>query len=126
MTDRRIIHPEGAPAPGGAYSTAIVAGATVYTAGQIGVDPSTGALADTLEGQVRQALTNLVRVLEASGSGPERVVKTLCFLKSIDDFAAFNEVYLEFFPSEQPARSTVGVDLAGDLLFEIEAIALVG
>ncbi|WP_271986238.1 RidA family protein [Pseudoclavibacter terrae] len=119
-----IVSPSTVPAPGGQYSTAVVAGNTVYLAGQVGIDPETGVLADSLEGQVRQALTNFVAVLEAAGSAPELVVKTLCFLTDTANFATFNAVYTEFFPDAPPARSTVGVALAGDLLFEIEGIAL--
>jgi 2-iminobutanoate/2-iminopropanoate deaminase len=119
-----IVSPSTVPAPGGQYSTAVVAGDTVYLAGQVGIDPETGVLADSIEGQVRQALTNFVAILEAAGSAPELVVKTLCFLTDTANFATFNAVYTEFFPEAPPARSTVGVALAGDLLFEIEGIAL--
>lgn len=124
MTERTIVAPEGVPAPGGQYSTAVVGGGVVYTAGQVGIDPETGVLVEDFAGQVRQALTNFVRVIEASGSRRDLVVKTLCFLTDVADFATFNEVYTEFFPTEPPARSTVGVVLAGGLKFEIEGTAL--
>ena len=124
MTDRTIHRPDGIPAPGGHYSPAVSAGGFLFTAGQTGGDPATGELAGTFAGQVRQALTNFVRVLEDGGSRPDLLVKTLCFLSSPDDFVEFNEIYREFFPENPPARSTVGVAFPGDVRFEIEGIAL--
>jgi 2-iminobutanoate/2-iminopropanoate deaminase len=113
-----------APAPGGSYSQAVVSGDLVFCAGQVGIDPATGRLADGLAGQVEQALANLGQVLAAAGSGWEQVVKATCFLTDITQFAVFDEVYRRVVPAPFPARSTVGVALAGDLLFEIEAIAV--
>jgi 2-iminobutanoate/2-iminopropanoate deaminase len=115
---------EGASAPTASYSQGIVFGDVLVTAGQVGSDPVTGALPDTLREQVRGAIANLTAVLAAEGLGLEDVVKTTCFLTDIATFAEFDEVYRELFPQPLPARSTVGVTLAGDLLFEIEAWAV--
>jgi len=100
----------------------------VYTAGQLGLDPVTGEFAaDTVEGQTRQALTNLKNVLEAAGSSMSQVVKTIVFLKDMADFPKMNPVYAEFFPENPPARSTVAVaGLPKGGLVEIEIVALVG
>jgi 2-iminobutanoate/2-iminopropanoate deaminase len=113
-----------APAPGGSYSQAVVAGDLVHCAGQVGIDPATGVLADGLAAQVEQAIRNLEQVLVAAGSGLDLVTKVTCFLTDIGRFADFDEVYRRLVPQPFPARSTVGVALAGDLLFEIEAAAV--
>ena len=122
-----IIETKNAPAAIGPYSQAIVAGGLVYTSGQIPIDPVTGAIGATeIEGQARQAIQNLSAVLEAAGSGLDRVVKTTCFLADIADFAAFNAIYAELFPGK-PARSCVeAAALPKGALVEIEAVATVG
>ena len=85
---------EQAPAAIGPYSQAVKTGGLVYTSGQIPINPATGAIeAQEIKGQTEQVMKNLEAVLQAAGSSFERAVKTLCFLKSMDDFAAFNEVY---------------------------------
>lgn len=121
------IETKSAPAAIGPYSQAVVTGSLVYSSGQIPVDPATGAIeADTIEGQAQQAIRNLAAVLEAAGSGLDRVVKTTCFLKSMDDFEAFNKVYAAHFPGK-PARSCVAVAaLPKGALVEIEAVAEAG
>jgi 2-iminobutanoate/2-iminopropanoate deaminase len=99
-------------------------GGLMYTAGQVGIDPSTGeAVQGGIREQTRQTLVNIQTILEAGGSSIESVVKTTCFLASIGEFAAFNEVYREFFPTDPPARSTVQVGLPRNFLVEIEALA---
>jgi 2-iminobutanoate/2-iminopropanoate deaminase len=125
---RQIVHTEAAPPAVGPYSQAVVANGLVYTAGQLGLDPQTRALvAGGVEAQTKQALTNLRSVLEAAGSGMDRVVKTTVFLKDMDDFAAMNAVYASFFAADPPARSAVQVArLPLDGLVEIEAVALLG
>jgi 2-iminobutanoate/2-iminopropanoate deaminase len=123
MTKQPVSTTKAAP-PGGAYSQAITAGAFVSTAGQVGRDPETGVVAPDLSRQVEQAITNLEAVLEACGCTLADVVKTTCFLSDIGDFSVFDEIYRRRFPVPYPARSTVGVALAGDLLFEIEAWAV--
>ena len=123
----KIVHTDKAPAAIGPYSQAIAANGMVYTSGQIAIDPATGALAgNTVEIQARQAIANLSAVLEAAGSGLDKVVKTTCFLQSMGDFAAFNAIYEDLFPG-RPARSCVEVSaLPKGALVEIEAVAEIG
>lgn len=124
---REIVHTEKAPKAIGPYSQAVRIDGLVYTAGQLGLDPATGEFVPGgVEGQTRQALTNLKHILEAAGSSLERVVKTTVFLKDMADFPKMNPVYAEFFPQNPPARSTVAVAaLPKDGLVEIEVVALV-
>ena len=117
-----------APAPIGPYSQAIaVDGKFIYTAGQIAIDPATGAVVPgDIKAQTRQAIKNLENVLKAGGSSLKSVFKTTVFLKDMNEFAAMNEVYGEFFSATAPARSTVEVArLPKDGKVEIEVIALV-
>lgn len=115
---------EQAPAAIGPYSQAVKTGNLVYTSGQIPIDPATGVIeAQDIKGQTEQVMKNLEAVLKAAGSSFERAVKTLCFLKSMDDFAAFNEVYARYFTGK-PARSCVAVAaLPKNALVEVEVIA---
>ncbi|MGN1307988.1 MAG: RidA family protein [Faecousia sp.] len=115
---------EQAPAAIGPYSQAVKTGGLVYTSGQIPIDPATGVIeAQDIKGQTEQVMKNLEAVLKAAGSSFERAVKTLCFLKSMDDFAAFNEVYARYFTGK-PARSCVAVaSLPKGALVEVEVIA---
>jgi len=109
---RRVIATETAPKAVGPYSQAIVAagGILVFTAGQIPLDPATGKLVEgTIEDQTRQVLANLRAVLEAAGSGLDRVVKVTVFMTDLSLFARMNAVYATAFPSDPPARSAVGV-----------------
>lgn len=120
----KLIHTENAPAAVGPYSQAMVSGGMVYTAGQIALDPATGALvgADVTE-QSHRVMQNLAAVLAAAGSGLDKAVKTTCFLADMADFAAFNAVYAEYFPNK-PARSCVAVKtLPKNALVEVEVIA---
>ena len=118
------IHTSQAPEAIGPYSQAIVYQGTLFTSGQIAINPATGSVeANTIEGQTEQVMKNLGALLEAAGSSFDRVIKTTCFLADIADFAAFNEVYAKYFTSK-PARSCVAVkDLPKGVLCEIEAIA---
>ena len=120
----KVIHTDKAPAAVGPYSQAMVSGGMVYTAGQIPLDPVTGAIVgETVEAQAEQAIANLSAILEAAGSSFEGVVKTTCFLADMGDFAAFNAVYAKYFTGK-PARSCVAVKtLPKNVLCEIEAIA---
>lgn len=115
---------EQAPAAIGPYSQAVKTGGLVYTSGQIPIDPATGVIeAQEIKGQTEQVMKNLEAVLKAAGSSFERAVKTLCFLKSMDDFATFNEVYARYFTGK-PARSCVAVAaLPKNALVEVEVIA---
>jgi len=121
------IKSENAPAAIGPYSPAIIANGLVFTAGQTGGDPATRKLvAGGITEQTRQTLNNVKAVLEAAGTSLDNVVKTTVFLADMNDFAAMNVVYGEFFPTPYPARSTVQVArLPGDALVEIETIAVV-
>lgn len=121
-----VIFTDNAPAPIGPYSQAIRAGNLVFTAGQISLTPDGTMVDGDAATQARQALTNLKGVLEAGGASLQSVVKTTIFLKDMNDFAAVNGVYAEYFGSSVPARSTVEVArLPKDALVEIEAIAMV-
>ena len=118
------IHTENAPAAIGPYSQAVKVNGLVFTSGQIPLNPATGNVeALTVEGQTEQVLQNLQAVLEAAGSSLDRVVKTMCFLKNMSDFAAFNAIYEKYFPGK-PARSCVAAkELPRDVLVEIDAVA---
>ncbi|MBI2846074.1 MAG: RidA family protein [Chloroflexi bacterium] len=124
--EKRIVHTAKAPQAQGPYSQGVEGGGYIFAAGQIGVDPHSGELiAGDIATQTRQALNNLSAVLEAGGGSLDRVVKTTVFLTNLDDFAAMNSVYAEFFPADPPARSTVQVTrLPRGGLVEIEAVAL--
>ena len=123
---RKIVSTDKAPAAVGPYSQAIVAGNLVFTAGQIPLDPENGKMVEGhVTQQAKQALKNLQAVLEAAGSGMDNVVKVTVFLKDMEDFAALNSVYEEFFGSSLPSRSAVEVArLPKDALVEVEAVAL--
>ena len=123
--NRKTITTTSAPGAIGPYSQAIKTSGLVFTAGQIGLDPTTGKLVEGVENQTRQVLANLQAILEAAGSGPERVVKTTIFLADMADFARVNTIYAETFGVDAPARSTVqAAALPLGALIEIEAIGL--
>ena len=124
--EKKIVTSEKAPKAIGPYSVAVRTGMLVFTSGQIGLDPATGVLVPGgIEAETRQVLTNLSHALADSGSGLERVVKTIVFLKNMDDFPKMNAIYAEFFPDQPPARSTVAVaGLPKGASVEIEAVAL--
>ena len=114
---------EKAPGAIGPYSQGFLTNGFVYTSGQIPVNPADGAIPEGIAAQAEQSCKNVGAILEAGGSGFDKVVKTTCFLADIADFAAFNEVYAKFFTSK-PARSCVAVkDLPKGVLCEVEAIA---
>ena len=125
--EKEIINTKNAPAAIGPYSQAMKVGNLLFTSGQIPLVPETGEL---VTGDIRKAtkrsLDNIKCILEQAGTGFDKVIKTVVFLKDINDFAAVNEVYGEYFISNQPARSCVQVaKLPKDALVEIEVIALV-
>ena len=123
-----VVRTESAPAPfqGAPYSQAIKANGFVFVSGQLGLKPDHAEMVgDSVTEQTEQVLTNLRAILEAAGSGLDRLVKTTVFLQNLDDFAAMNEVYKQHVGDEPPARSTVEVaKLPSGALVEIEAIAL--
>ena len=118
------VYTKNAPDAIGPYSQAKIVGDLVFTSGQIAIDPAVGDVkAATIEEQTKQVCENLKAVLEEAGSSLEKAVKTVCFLKNMSDFAAFNGVYGEYFTSK-PARSCVAVkELPKDVLVEVEVIA---
>ena len=119
----KVIATEKAPGAIGPYSQGFIAGGFVYTSGQIPVNPADGTVPEGIAAQTEQSCKNVGTILEAAGSGYDKVVKTTCFLADIADFAAFNEVYAKYFTSK-PARSCVAVkDLPKGVLCEIEAVA---
>ena len=119
-----VVYTPNAPEAIGPYSQAIKAGNLVFTSGQIPIDPSTGAVeAVTIEQQTEQVCKNIAAVLEAAGSSLEKVVKTVCFLSDMNDFAAFNGVYSKYFTGK-PARSCVAVKtLPKNVLVEVDTVA---
>ena len=126
MSEKKIIATTNAPGAIGPYSQAIAANGFVYTSGQLPIDPATGAFPEGIEAQTRQSLTNVKTILEAAGSGMNKVVKTTVFLKDMNNFAAMNGVYATFFEDGNcPARSAVEVArLPKDAMVEIEVVAL--
>ena len=126
MRQRTVIDSAGAPAAIGPYSQAIRAGGLVYVSGQIPIDPGTGqVVAGGIGAQTARALDSLRAILEASGSGLERVVKTTVYLTDLGAFSEVNEIYARYFPDAPPARATVQVAaLPRGVGIEIEAVAL--
>ena len=119
----KVIETKNAPGAIGPCSQGFIANGFVYTSGQIPVDPDTGEVPATIEEQAVQSCKNVGAILEAAGSSYDKVIKTTCFLADMGDFAAFNEVYADYFTSK-PARSCVAVkDLPKGVLCEREAIA---
>ena len=123
---KKIVVTDKAPKAIGPYSQAISTDHTVYTAGQVGLDPATMEIVEGgIEAQTRQVLINLKNVLEAADSGLNYVVKTTVFLQNMEEFPKMNAIYTEFFPENPPARSTVEVAaLPKGALVEIECVAL--
>jgi 2-iminobutanoate/2-iminopropanoate deaminase len=124
---KKIVSTNKAPKAIGPYSQAILTDELIFTAGQVGLDPETMEIVEGgIEAQTHQVLTNLRHVLECADSGMKFVVKTTVFLQNMDDFAAMNAVYAEFFPENPPARSTVAVAaLPKGALVEIECVAMI-
>lgn len=124
MSDVKIISTKNAPAAIGPYVQGKVVGGFLFASGQIPLVPETGLMAEGgIEEQAFQALTNVKALVEAAGADMSKVVKTTCFLKDINDFAAFNGVYAKFFTENAPARSCVGgIDLPKGALCEVEVI----
>lgn len=125
--EKKIIKTDKAPGAIGPYSQAVQIGSLLYTSGQIPLDPATGEVVQgDIKLQTKRVLDNLAGVLAAAGSSFDQVVKTMVFIKDMNDFSALNEVYAEYFVNDPPARSCVeAARLPKDVKVEIELIALV-
>ena len=125
---KKVIYTEKAPKAVGPYSQGISTGNLLFTAGQVAIDPATGKLVEGgIQEQTRQVLENLKAILTAARTDFSKVVKSTVFLQDMMNFAEFNQVYAEYFPSEPPARSTFQVGaLPLGAMVEIEMIALLG
>lgn len=123
--NKEVIFTEKAPKAIGPYSQAQKVGDLLFTSGQIPLNPSTGELVTEIKAATKQSLENVKAILEAAGTSLENVVKTVVYIKDMNDFGEVNEVYGEYFKENAPARSCVEVArLPKDALVEIEAIAI--
>jgi 2-iminobutanoate/2-iminopropanoate deaminase len=122
---KEVIYTDAAPKPIGPYSQAVKVGKMLFVAGQIPVDPKTGEVVKGgIKEQTRQVLENIKAVLEAAGYTLSDVAMAFVFLSDLNNFAAFNEVYAQYFPEKPPARVTVqAARLPRDVLIEIAVIA---
>ena len=125
MTMNKIIYTKNAPEPIGPYSQAYIAGNTLYTSGQIAIEPTTGEFVNgTIEEQTQLIMQNISNLLNAADYTFNDVIKTTCFLANMSDFATFNTIYGKYFTSK-PARSCVAVkELPKNALVEVEVIAV--
>ncbi|MGM9638721.1 MAG: RidA family protein [Butyricicoccaceae bacterium] len=123
---KNVISTEKAPGAIGPYSQAVEIDNLVYTSGQLGIDPATGAFGEGVQGQTAQALENVKAILETRGLTMDDIIKTTVFIKDMNDFGKINEVYAKYICGDiLPARSCVEVArLPKDGLVEIEVIAL--
>ena len=120
----KTVSTEKAPSAIGPYSQAQISGNFVFCSGQIPVIPETGELAQGLDGQAHQVFKNISQLLKAAGSDISKVVKSTVFIRHMDDFAAVNAIYAQYFTEPFPARSCVEVGkLPKDVLLECEVIA---
>jgi 2-iminobutanoate/2-iminopropanoate deaminase len=127
VSDKRVVRTEAAPAPfqGAPYSQAIAGGGFVFVSGQLGLKPGDTTVSGGIEEQTERVFANLKAILEESGTGLDRLVKTTVFLQHLDDFQAMNSVYAKHVGEQPPARATVEVaKLPSGALVEIEAIAI--
>lgn len=121
----KVINTNKAPAAVGPYVQAIQAGNMLFSSGQLGLVPETGALPEGVEAQTRQSLANIQAILDEAGYAKSDIVKTTVFIKDMNDFAAVNAIYADFFGDAKPARSCVEVArLPKDGLVEIEFVAV--
>ncbi|MEJ5374966.1 MAG: Rid family detoxifying hydrolase [bacterium] len=126
--EKKVVKSSGAPSPIGPYEQAIVAGSLLFTSGQIGIDPHTGALVQGgVEAQAERVFKSLLAILEAAGSSPQDVLKVNLYLTDLKDFSSVNKIYERFFGSNPPARTTVQVSgLPMGAALEADLIARVG
>jgi 2-iminobutanoate/2-iminopropanoate deaminase len=127
---KSVIVADGAPKPfqGAPYNQAVASGGFVFCAGQLGLDPESGELVEGgISNQTRRALENVRAILAGAGAGFDDVVKSTVFLTDLEDFAAMNEVYREYFTSDPPARTTIqAAALPAAAIVEVEVIAATG
>lgn len=122
---KKAIKPENAPKAIGPYSPAVLVNDTLYISGQLGIDPKSGELGKTIEEQTRLSLNNLKTILEDAGMSMDHIVKTTVLLSDINNFAAMNNIYNEYFNEPYPARAAFeAAALPKGGLVEIEAIAI--
>lgn len=122
---KEIINTNKAPQAIGPYSQAVKINGFVFTSGQIPVCPETGEVASDIQAQAKQALENLKEVLKEAGADMDKVIKTTVFIKDMNDFAAINEIYAQYFTDNYPSRACVQVArLPKDVGIEVEAIAV--
>ena len=122
---KKIIQTDLAPKAIGPYSQAVQVGNILFMSGQIGIEPETGIMPDSLSDQVDQVMKNITNVVEKAGGDLSSIVKTTIFLLDMDDFSEFNQVYEKYFLEDPPARSCVEATLPKNALVEIEAIAII-
>lgn len=123
--DKRTVSTQNAPSAIGPYSQGVKVGNLVFTSGQLPLDPQSGELVSDIEEATKQSLDNVKAILESAGTSMDKIIKTVVFLRDMNDFAAMNAVYATYFPNNPPARSAVQVArLPKDAILEIEAIAL--
>jgi 2-iminobutanoate/2-iminopropanoate deaminase len=120
---RQALQPEGLATPTPPYSPVVIAGDTVYTAGQIANDRDGNLVEGGIEEQTRQTLANVRTCMQAAGCSLDDVVKVNAFLADLADFPGYNEVYKEFFDAPYPVRTSVQAGLPAGVLIEIEAVA---
>lgn len=121
----KAINTDKAPAAVGAYVQAIATDNLIFTSGQLPLDPATGELENDIKKATKRALENIKAIVEEAGSSVDKIIKCNVFLDKIEDFAAFNQVYEEFFGDHKPARSALEVaNIPKGAVIEIEAIAL--
>jgi len=126
MMSKTIISTKKAPAAIGPYNQGIVANGVLYTSGQLPINPITGEVPASFEEQTVQVLENLKAIIEAAGSSMDKVLKCTVYIIDFKDFAVMNKIYSSYFPTNPPARATVGISaLAKNALVEIDAIAIV-
>ena len=123
--NKQTVNTQNAPSAIGPYSQAVKVGNLIFTSGQLPINTQSGELVADIEGATKQSLDNVKAILESAGSSMDKIVKTVVFLRDMNDFVAMNTVYATYFPSNPPARSAVQVArLPKDAVIEIEAIAL--
>jgi 2-iminobutanoate/2-iminopropanoate deaminase len=124
-TTRRKVSTDAAPKPAGPYSQAVVAGNTIYVAGQGPFNPATGKMPAGFEEQAAQTFDNIKAIVESAGATLQDVVKVNVYLTDLANFAKMNEVYMRYFRDPFPARATVGTQLLGGMMIEVECVAVI-